>query len=374
MSVVAVAWLAIDLAPAGQAGVLLGAAVAAYTLPGALGAVLFARRLRRLPPGRLLAADATLRAVALGCVPLAWATGLLGPVGYVLLLAAASLLHAWGGAGKYALVARLLPAAEHQAANALLGSSAALAMLLGPAVAGLLVGSVGPAWLIGVDALTFAVLAGGARAVASVDGGPAVPERPGAGGTVRLLRRTPQLAGVLALTWLFNALYGPVEVALPLHVTGDLHAGAGLLGLYWALFGAGAVLGGLTAGGLRRLPIWPAALVVVAGWGTTLVCVARADTAPVSMAWFALGGLLYGPFGPLTMTMHQRLVPPHRLASVLALRRAVLLTAAPVGTALGGPLTAVLGPRQVLADSGAATLALAVAGGAVLALAARRGR
>jgi hypothetical protein len=165
-----------------------------------------------------------------------------------------------------------------------------------------------------------------------------------------------------------------VEVALPLHVTGDLRAGAGTLGLYWALFGAGAVLGGLTVGGLRRLPVWPTVLAVVAGWGAALVCVARADSAPVSVAWFALGGLLYGPFGPLTMTMHQRLVPPHRLASVLALRRAVLLTAAPVGTALGGPLTAVLGPRQVLTGSGVATLALAAGACGLLGFAVRRGR
>jgi hypothetical protein len=34
-----------------------------------------------------------------------------------------------------------------------------------------------------------------------------------------------------------------------------------------------------------------------------------------------------------------------------------------VGTALGGPLTAALGPRQVLAWSGLATVALAVAAG-----------
>jgi len=39
MSAVAIAWLALRLAPPGTRGLWVGAAVAAYSLPGALGAV-----------------------------------------------------------------------------------------------------------------------------------------------------------------------------------------------------------------------------------------------------------------------------------------------------------------------------------------------
>lgn len=109
MSVVAVAWLAIEIAPPGQSGMLLGAALAAYALPGAAGALLFGRWLRRLPAGRLLVADSRIRAVLLGCIPLAWVTGVLHPVLYVTLLAGSSVLHAWGNAGKYSLLAGILP-------------------------------------------------------------------------------------------------------------------------------------------------------------------------------------------------------------------------------------------------------------------------
>src|SRR5690606_507021 len=90
-------------------------------------------------------------------------------------------------------------------------------------------------------------------------------------GGLALLRNRPELLGLLVLTWLFNFLYGPVEVALPLHVTDDLHAPGTLLGLYWALFGVGAVLGGLAVGALKRLPLWPATLAIVLGWGLTLL-------------------------------------------------------------------------------------------------------
>ncbi|MER6254776.1 MFS transporter [Streptomyces sp. NPDC001584] len=381
MSVVAVAWLAIEIAPPGRSGLLLGAALAAYALPGAAGALLFGRWLRRLPAGRLLAADSRIRAVLLGCVPLAWAAGVLHPMLYVALLAGSSVLHAWGNAGRYSLLAQILPPDQRLAANALVSSSVSASIVVGPALAGFLAAAISPAWLIGLDALSFAVLAAQVGRLRSTPAGgdgkdrkdrkdgeeataaPVDADRSAAG--LRLLRKQPELLGVLALTWFFNFLYGPAEVALPLHVTDDLHAGAGLLGLYWTLFGAGAVLGGLAAGALRRFPLWPVTLGIVAGWGLALVPFGLGAPAAVTLACFTLGGLIYGPFTALSYTLFQERTPAASLTTVLAARSAALLTAGPVGTALGGPLIALLGPRQVLAASGIATVALAVVGAAV---------
>jgi hypothetical protein len=50
--------------------------------------------------------------------------------------------------------------------------------------------------------------------------------------------------------------------------------------------------------------------------------------------------------------------PPQHLAPMLAARSALLLTASPIGTALGGPLTSALGPRMTLGGSGLATVVL----------------
>ena len=91
MSFLAVAWLAIELAPQATAGLWVGAAVAAYTLPGVVGALVFGRRLRRVPARRLLLADNVVRGVSLGVVPLAWLAGLLSLPLYVALLAGSSL-------------------------------------------------------------------------------------------------------------------------------------------------------------------------------------------------------------------------------------------------------------------------------------------
>ena len=43
MSMVTIAWLAVEVAPRGEVGSFVGLAVAAYTLPGVIGALAFGR-------------------------------------------------------------------------------------------------------------------------------------------------------------------------------------------------------------------------------------------------------------------------------------------------------------------------------------------
>ena len=374
MSFVAVAWLAIELAPQATAGLWVGAAVAAYTLPGVIGALVFGRRLRRVLARRLLVADNVVRGVFLGAVPLAWLAGLLTPPLYVVLLAVSSLLHAWGNAGKYTLLAELLPDEQRLAANTLVGSLEFAAMIAGPAIAGVLVTYFSSALVLGLDALTYVFLAALVARTRLPESGHVDPvDQAAARGGLALLRSHPELLGLLTITWFFNLLYGPVEVALPLHVTDDLHAPGTLLGLYWTLFGVGAVLGALAVGTLRQLPLWPVMIAIVIGWGLTLLPFGLGAPTAVTVACFTLGGAIYGPFVALSVTLMQTKSPPQHLAAMLAARGAALLTASPLGTALGGPLTAALGPRATLGGSGLATVALGAVAG-VLLLARRRDR
>ncbi len=366
MSFVAVAWLAIELAPQATAGLWVGGAVAAYTMPGVVGALVFGRRLRRVSARRLLLADNVVRAVFIGAVPLAWLAGVLTLPLYVVLLAVSSLLHAWGSAGRYTLLAELLPEEQRLAANTLDSSLNFAATIAGPAIAGVLVTYVSSALVLGLDALSYVFLAVLVVRTRLTQEGHASPvDQKAARGGFALLRSHPELLGLLTLTWFFNLLYGPVEVALPLHVTEDLHAPGALLGLYWMLFGIGAVLGGLAAGALRQLPLWPVTLAIVVGWGLMLLPFGFDVPTAVTVACFTLGGAIYGPFVALSVTLMQAKAPPQHL------RSAALLTASPLGTALGGPLTTAFGPRATLGGSGLATVALGAVA-CVLLLARRR--
>ncbi|WP_078911712.1 MFS transporter [Streptomyces sp. NRRL WC-3742] len=375
MSTVAVAWLALSLAPPGGQGALVGISVAAYTLPGVLGALLLGRWLRRLPARRLLVADAALRALLLGAIPVADVAGVLGPTGYVVLLGASSLLHAWGKAAKYALFAPLLDDGLRLAANSALSTSLSSAIVLGPALAGLLAGAVPPAWIIGLDAVTFAVLAVQASRVAVPVVAASEQAGAAAGGArqgLGVLRRHPELLGLLVLTWLFNLAYGPVEVALPLFVVHSLNDGAGLLGAYWVVFGVGSVVGALGAGAAGRLPLWPTMIAIVAGHGLSLLPFAFAHTAVPSLIGFAAAGLIYGPYSALSLALLQKRAPSGSLTEVLAVRSAVLVTASPLGAVLGGLLLHRVDAPVLLSGCGLAMIVTAVLAVAFLGWRARR--
>ena len=377
MSAVAVAWLAIELAPHSTAGIWVGASVAGYALPGVVGALTLGRWLRRFPARSLLVIDSATRAVFLGLVPAIWVTGALTPGTYVVLLACSSLLHAWGSAGRYTLLAELVPAERRLAANTAVGTLEYAAIIAGPAVAGLLVTVVDAAVVIGIDAATFVVLALVAGLLRLPERGAGTAESVDAASSakgLRMLTRYPALLGLIGLTWLFNFLYGPVEVALPLHVTRDLDAGSDVLGLYWTIFGVGAMAGSLAAGSLRRLPLWPTTLAIVVGWGLTLLPFWGHVPTAATVVSFGLGGMIYGPFVALSITLVQGASPPEYLSTVLAARGAALLTASPLGTALGGPVTTALGPSATLGSSGLATIALGVLATALVLAAAHRGK
>ncbi|MGE5828761.1 MAG: MFS transporter [Micromonosporaceae bacterium] len=367
MSAVAVSWLAIELAPPGQAGIWVALAVAAYTLPGAAGTVLFGRTMQGRSGARLTAWDATLRAAALAAIPLAYAAGALRPTLYVGLLAVSSLLHTWGSAGRYTLLAEVLPREHHLAGNALLSTLAEAATLLGPVIAGVLTASFGAVWVIGVDAMTFAVLA--VSAYAALRRSPPPPDRPAPVarlGSLRAIRGDPRLLGLLALTFAFFFLYGPVQVALPVHVADDQHGSAMLLAAYWTSFGVGAVAGGLATGHLRRWPLWPITIGIVVGWGVALMPVGLGAPAAISVAAFGLGGLIYAPYLSTSMALFQGALAPDRLPPVLATRSAILLLSSPVGAILGGPLVAAVGAQRTILASSLTTVVLGALAAAVV--------
>jgi MFS family permease len=352
MSAVTIAWLAVRAAPAGKIGLFVGLAVAAYTLPGAVGALALGRHLRRRPACTLVLANCLLRAGGVGLVVVLAAAGALSPAAYVALLAGSSLLTSWGSAGQYTMLAEVGGEDGRLAANSLASAQTWLATIVGPAAAGLLLARVEPAWLLGFDAATFAFL--GAQAWRTQTHAATTEPAGALESGFRLLRRS-DLLGLIVLTWLFFFLYGPVEDALPVYVAHDLHSHAGLLGAYWTSFGVGALASTLLTGTLRIRATRRLTLLIVAGWGACLVPFAFAPSG-ATLVCFALGGAVYGPFIPLTYALFQSITTTTKLPGVLAARSAALVVATPLGTAIGGPLVASLGARSTLTASGAATV------------------
>jgi MFS family permease len=71
------------------------------------------------------------------------------------------------------------------------------------------------------------------------------------------------------------------------------------------------------------------------------------------------GGLIYGPFVPLTYALFQSATPAADLPAVLAARGTVVVVSSTLGIALGGPLVSLLGGGGALVASGLAAILLA---------------
>jgi predicted MFS family arabinose efflux permease len=287
-----------------------------------------------------------------------------------------------------------------------------LSLMIGPALAGVVTALAGPAVVIAADAASWVVLAisyariaplaaraapapapgipptapalaapaeaavapSAVPAAAEVSASPstaeasAVPsDAPGPEpGAWAVIRSSPVLPGLLALSFVFYLLYGPVEVALPVHVASDLHGSAALLGTFWAVFGVGAVIGELSAPFLRRWPVWPTMTAIVLGWGLGLLPLGLDTPLWAALAAFFVAAIIWGPWMSLSMAVLQETSPPAALAQVIAARSSLLILASPLGTALGGPIVAALGARGTLLASAAATIVLGLITTAVL--------
>lgn len=351
MAVVAVSWLALQLASGAGQSLWVAAATAAYTLPGALGAVILRGRLSGVAGLRLAGQDATLRMSALAAIA---TLGLLGalPIGvYVALLGASSVLHSWGWAGRYSLIVEFLPSRHHVPGNAVLATLGALGTVAGPALAGVLIARSGPVTVVAVDATTFAVLAlscvwaaAGARHTTKPES-----DSPGAShGDAGSGFRHPDVRGVLWLSAGFVLLFGTVYVALPVHVATGLAASAGTLSVFYSVFGVGSVLGGLLTGYLRRGPLWPTIIAIVIVFGVAMLPLGLATPIPLALTGFGIAGMLWPAYAALTTGLLQRSAPAGRLTRVLAVKSAIQVTAVPLGTGLGGPLVAGLGANTTL--------------------------
>lgn len=358
LSTVTIAWLAVLTAPAGDSGVFVAIAIAAYTLPGVLGAILLRRFVATRPAREMVLGHAALRAGCLGLISVLSIATALPPAVYVALLAGSSLLSAWGNAGEYTMLSALAGPDGRLAVNSLAGAQVSFATIVGPVTAGILLFVLPPGPILALDAVSFAVLGLVAWQTRTDTGPAAAPVDAGAAGSgFRLLRRR-DLLSLTAVSWVFFFLYGPVEVALPVYVAHDQAAPASLLGAYWTSFGVGALVASLITGALRARNMRRTTLLIVVGWGACLLPFGFAPI-PVTIASFALGGLIYGPFIPLTYALFQSATPEANLPEVLAARSAVVMTSTPLGTVIGGPLVAGLGATGTLVASGVATIALA---------------
>jgi hypothetical protein len=355
---VALPLLALQLHGSLPAAVAIAAVAAtAYIVPVAISLSVGLGR-RRFDPRAVLTIDAIARAAVFGVVGVLGVSGRLSLAAMIGLLLAGSGLRLLASTGRRLIVMAAAGSSGALAANGVLGFVDSLALFgIGPALGGLVSTVWSPSAALVLTASTYAVLAVTVAALAPRTP-PTSTEPARSTSGWRVMRHARVVLLLLAVVFLFDLLYGPVEVALPLLVTVDLGRGAGTLGLAWAVFGVGAVISSAATGALGRFRAVGVLIVIIVAWGSCDALLGAAPGAGVVIAVMGFGGLVYGPFTAIAYTLLHRLVNRDDQAAVFAVWSGVLALSLPIGLALGGPLVALAGTRMALVIVGLLTVGL----------------
>jgi MFS family permease len=343
---VALAFAVLDLTgSAADLGLVLGAEAAALVVFVLIGGVIADRFPRRT---LMVAADSVRGAaqLTLGVLLVAGHPSLVTVIVLAVLMGIATALFTPASSG---LIPSLVkPEFLHQA-NGLQQTAAAAAGIGGPALAGILVVSVGPGWAIIGDAATFfisIVLLAQLRLIS-------VP-RPARQHWVRDLRdgwtdfwNRRWFRTVVIGASAFNFLYSAYTVLGPV-TTNDHYGGAGA----WAIASTASAVGGVCAGlvAVKLNPRHPLRVALPLIAFVSLAPFALAALLPVIVVAIAaaVGGASLVLFEALWQTTVQRNIPEAKLSRAVSYDYFGSLIAYPVGLAVAGPLASAVGSQIVL--------------------------
>ncbi|WP_208624268.1 MFS transporter [Kitasatospora purpeofusca] len=255
-----------------------------------------------------------------------------------------------------------LVAADPQRANATLKVADALAHLLGPALAGLLIALTGAGAVYAIDSGTFLLSALCLALVRPAPADPGPTARTGGPLRIELLQgwrefRARTWMWAVILVWMVFGvlLFGPL-VPLGSALVAD-RLGPNAYGLAVSFLGAGTVLGGLVALRLRPARPLAAGTAAMVLYTALPLCVAVDAGLPLLLAGHVLGGAALAFWSVMWATSVQTHTPPTVLNRVSAYELAGSVSGISLGQLLAGPATALASPAHLLLLSAAACLA-----------------
>jgi MFS family permease len=235
------------------------------------------------------------------------------------------------------------------------------ARLVGPALAGLMIASVGVEPCFALNALSFGgmIYALWRMDPDKLQAPPRVePERGAIRAAVQYVRRTPELAVPLALMALVGTFGLNFQVILPLLARFSFDGGPTAYAILVAAMGAGSVVGALATGAHGRTDAR-----LIAGAALSFGILAAAAAAMPSIAlevpMVALLGASAVTFAAAINSSLQLAVEPEMRGRVMALYSVVFLGSTPIGGPLAGWLSEAYDPRVALLLAASAGIAAA---------------
>jgi MFS family permease len=310
----------------------------------------------RLPLRSMQVAMDLVRAVAIGSVPVvAWLGGLSVAqlIAVALTVGSASVIFAVANA---TMLPAIVPKEELTRRNSLIVGSSGIAQLAGPGLGGVLVGVMGAASCMVLDAVSYLVSAVMLGVLPRPDSRPASKTPPNFRTHLldgfAYMRTRSVLRTALWLGTISNLVAAGLIAIAPVFIVRTLREHDFVIGLIYASEGAGGLVGAALASRLTD------------AWGSARVVLRCALPLPLILlmlpfAFRGVGAILFGLglfgfavtlsfLGIALITHRQRTVPADMLPRVLAITQVVSRGGAPLGALVAGGLAAVFGVRTAL--------------------------
>jgi MFS family permease len=361
MQMTAQSWLVLTLTHSSTA---LGAVVALQTVPvlvlGPYGGVI-ADRIDKRRLMIVLQGAMGVQALILGLLTV---TGSVRVWEIGVLAALLGLNNAFENPARQSFMLELVGAEHLRNAVSLNSVLVNVARVIGPAVAGLLIATVGDGVAFLVNAASFIPVVGSLMTMDATALHPS-PPAPRARGQLReglsYVRRTPELAVPLVMMGLAGCLTYEFQVTLPVMASRGLNVGATGFGFMTAAMGVGAVLGGLLMAARGRTGLRP----LVAASSAFALAMAFATLAPslaLELVALALAGAASITFMSTGNSTLQLTADPSMRGRVMSLWFVAFQGSTPVGGPLVGWIMAAFGARAGLGLGAITCAAVALMG------------
>jgi MFS family permease len=262
------------------------------------------------------------------------------------------------------IVPRLVRRVDLQQANALMWGAISVGGVLGPALSGVLVATVGPGWAILGDGVSFGVAAVLLLRLGRYDLGTA-PRGATFWADLRSgwdeVRSRTWLWTSIAYFAVFQLVYIPSISILGPIISKQSLGGATAWALIVTGIGIGSILGNVLALRVRASRPLVAAYVLILGTVPGLVLLAVPAPAPAIAAAEIVAGAVFGLATAYWETTLQKGVPPHALSRVSSYDWMGSTALRPVGLALIGPVAMAVGLRTTVLVAAAVVLVSSVA-------------
>jgi MFS family permease len=360
-TLIALPWFVLQGTDSGTvtAGILLS-----LQLPAVLTSMVIGSLIDRFQPRTIITLDNGLRTLIMGLIPILYWFGLLELWLLFLLTVLTGMLAPATEVGSRSILPELVDDKDLDAANMLWSFSLNLSLIIGPAVAGVLVASFGGPSVLLIDAGTFAVMAILAATLPTLKrshAGIGVPISEHLGLRQLWDMKVVRYTTLLSLVFFFS--YGPLEAALPLYSNAVLQTDAQGYGLLWSALAVGALIGTLSSARLsQRLHLGVALPLIALLWGASLLPMSFINELWLACSVLFLGGLMWGPYTPMETTLLQRNIPKSQRGRVFGARSTLLIGGSPLGLATGGVLLAFVPSISVIALSAVACILVGLIG------------